>query len=274
MKTPAYKRLAKMVLKYWPYLLVSTVATIAYVTLNRPEAMNSLSSEVGRGLNEAFRDIRDDPDVLVAIVTGAGGRAFSAGADLKEVNERQQGGESAFAGGEDSRYVPEMGVWKPIIAAIDGYCVAGGLELAMQCDIRIATEQSQFGLPEPRWSISPGYGLHHLVRMVPMGEAMYILLTGSRIDSADAHRIGLIHSVHPDRDSLMERAQSIAEEVKLCAPLAVQAIKEINYVGKNMPPEYSYKFAEGLTGKIGDTEDALEGPAAFAERRPPNWKGK
>jgi enoyl-CoA hydratase/carnithine racemase len=247
---------------------------IAYVTLNRPEAMNALSSEVGRGLNEAFRDIRDDPDVLVAIVTGAGGRAFSAGADLKEVNERQQGGESAFAGGEDSRYVPEMGVWKPIIAAIDGFCVAGGLELAMQCDIRIATEQSQFGLPEPRWSISPGYGLHHLVRMVPLGEAMYILLTGSRIDSANAHRIGLIHSVHPDRDSLMERAQAIAEEVKLCAPLAVQAIKEINYVGKNMPPEYSYKFAEGLTGKIGDTEDALEGPAAFTERRPPNWKGK
>ncbi len=247
---------------------------IARITLNRPEAMNALSSEVGRGLNEAFRDFRDDPDMLVAIVTGAGGRAFSAGADLKEVNERQQSGESAFAGGEDSRYIPEMGVWKPIIAAVDGYCVAGGLELAMQCDIRIATEQSQFGLPEPRWSISPGYGLHHLIRMVPMGEALYILLTGSRINSADAHRIGLVHSVHPDRESLMERALAIAEEVKLCAPLAVQAIKQINYVGVNMPPEYSYRFAEGLSGQVSNTEDALEGPAAFAERRTPNWKGK
>ena len=107
-----------------------------------------------------------------------------------------------------------------------------------------------------------------------MGEALYILLTGSRIDAANAHRIGLVHSVHPDRESLMERALGIAEEAKLCAPLAVQAIKQINYVGVNMPPEYAYRFAQGLTGRIADTEDALEGPAAFAERRAPNWKGK
>jgi enoyl-CoA hydratase/carnithine racemase len=247
---------------------------VAHITLNRPEAMNALSSELSRGLNEAFLDFRDDPEMLVAIVAGAGGRAFSAGADLKEVNERQQSGESAFASSDGPNYLPEMGIWKPIIAAIDGFCVAGGLELAMQCDIRIASEQSQFGLPEPRWSISPGYGLHHLTRMVPLGEAFYMLLTGSRISSADAHRIGLIHSVHPDRDSLMERAQGIAEEVKLCAPLAVQAIKQVNYVGKNLPQEYSYKFAEELIAKIGNTEDALEGPAAFAERRAPNWKGK
>ncbi|MDA1096691.1 MAG: enoyl-CoA hydratase-related protein, partial [Chloroflexi bacterium] len=108
---------------------------VAYVTLNRPEAMNALNSEVNRGLHDAWITIRDDPEVLVAILTGAGGRAFSAGADLKEVNERQAQGLTGFAEGDaTSRYIPDLGVWKPIIAAIDGFCVAGGLELAMQCD--------------------------------------------------------------------------------------------------------------------------------------------
>jgi enoyl-CoA hydratase/carnithine racemase len=248
---------------------------VAYVTINRPEAMNALSSAVNRGLNEAWMDFRDDPDMLVAILTGAGGRAFSAGADLKEVNERQSRGLSGFEqGGAGSRYIPDLGVWKPIIAAIDGYCVAGGLELAMQCDIRIATEASQFGLPEPRWSILPAYGLHYLTRMVPMGEALYIMLTGSRISAAEAHRIGLIHSVHPDRDSLMAAAQKIAEEVKLCAPLALQVIKQTAYIGKSLPPEYSHKLADELSKRVQGTEDALEGPRAFTERRTPQWKGR
>ncbi len=248
---------------------------IAYVTLNRPEAMNALSSQVGARLHEIWSDFRDDDDLLVAIVTGEGGRAFSAGADLKEVSSRQEQGLTQFAEREPgSRFIPDLDVWKPIIAAIDGFCVAGGLELAMQCDIRLATEKSQFGLPEPRWSIMPAYGLHHMMRMVPTGDALRMMLTGSRINTETALRIGLIQEIHPDRDALMTAAEGIAEEVKLCAPLAVQAIKQIAYVGRSMPPEYSYRFAQELSAKVLSSEDAAIGPAAFAERRTPEWKGR
>ena len=247
---------------------------IAYITLNRPEAMNALSSAVGAALHDIWVDFRDDDDLLAAILTGAGGRAFSAGADLKEVSSRQAEGLSQFSErGSGSRFIPDLDVWKPIIAAIDGYCVAGGLELAMQCDIRIATEQSQFGLPEPRWSIMPAYGLHHMMRMIPTGDALRMMLTGSRINTDNAHRIGLIQEVYPDRDALMAAAEGIAEEVKLCAPMAVQAIKQIAYVGRSMPPEYSYRFAQELSAKVLNSEDAAVGPAAFAERRSPQWKG-
>ena len=248
---------------------------IAYVTLNRPEAMNALNSAVGARLYEIWSDFRDDDDLLVAIITGEGGRAFSAGADLKEVSGRQVEGLSQFEErGPGSRFIPDLNVWKPIIAAIDGYCVAGGLELAMQCDIRLATEKSQFGLPEPRWSIMPAYGLHHMMRMVPSGDALRMMLTGSRITSDNALRIGLIQEVHPDRDALMEAAQGIAEEVKLCAPMAVQAIKQIAYVGRSMAPEYSYRFAQELSAKVLSSEDAAVGPAAFANRQTPEWKGR
>ncbi len=248
---------------------------IAYVTLNRPEAMNALGSRVGAALHEIWLDFRDDPDMLVAILTGAGGRAFSAGADLKEVSSRQAEGLPQFASNDSgSRFIPDLGVWKPIIAAIDGYCVAGGLELAMQCDIRVASEKSEFGLPEPRWSIMPGFGLHYMMRMISTGDALKLMLTGSRVSSAEALRMGLIQGVYPDRDSLMEAAEALAAEIKLCAPMAVQAIKQIAYVGRNMSPEYSTRFAAELSAKVLTSEDAAVGPKAFAERRPPEWKGR
>ena len=188
---------------------------IAYVTLNRPEALNALNNSVNTGLHNAWMEIKNDPEVFVAIVTGAGGKAFSAGADLKEVNERQEEGLSAFSESSlGSQYIPDLGVWKPIIAAIDGFCVAGGLELAMQCDIRIASKKSQFGLPEPRWSIMPGYGLHYLTRMMPLGDALKIMLTGERISSEAALRSGLIQEVVEDRDEVMETCLKIAEQIK------------------------------------------------------------
>lgn len=248
---------------------------VAYVTINRPEAMNSMNMEVTQGLRDAFGEIRDDPDVLLGIVTGAGGRAFSAGADIKEINERQARGLPQFESrpGEGG-YLHQLEVWKPLIAAIDGYCVAGGFEIALECDIRIATEQSQFGLPEPRWSIMPGYGMHHLARMVPLGEAMYIMMTGSRISAAEAHRIGILHSVHPNRDALMAAAEKIADEIKLCAPLALKAIKQVAWNGRAMSPEQSYRLATKFTESVGRSEDSLEGPKAFTERRAPQWKGR
>ena len=244
----------------------------AYITLNRPEAMNALNSAVRQGLQEAILDLRDDDHILVGIVTGAGGRAFSAGMDLKQ---RAQSDQAASPSREvptaDNRWT-ELGVWKPIIAAIDGYCLAGGLELSLQCDIRLATKQSQFGLPEPRRSLLAGYGLHNLSRMIPLGHALYIQLTGSHITAETAEKWGIIQEIVPDRAALMERVEQIADDIMQCAPLAVQAIKQIVMQGRNLPVEYSMKLAQPISQKITKTEDRLEGPRAFAEKRKPVWK--
>ena len=245
---------------------------IAYITLNRPEVLNALSRELSAGLREALAEFRDDDDVLVAIMTGEGGRAFSAGMDLKERASLDAKGERRSpARGIGGTFIDQQ-VFKPIIAAIDGYCVAGGLELSLQCDMRIATAKSEFGLPEPRWSLTAGYGLHNLSRMIPLGEALSMQLRGHRIDAERAYQIGLIQEVVPDRDALFETADRYAEEVKLCAPLAVQAIKQIVYHGRNLPVEYSQKLAVPINARIGETADAIEGPKAFSEKRDPVWK--
>ena len=169
-----------------------------------------------------------------------------------------------------SRSVPAGAV----IAAIDGFCLAGGLELALRCDIRIATEKSTFGLPEPRRSLLAGYGLHNLSRMIPLGEALHIQLTGTPISSQRAYDIGLIQRRVTDRDALMKEADAVADDICLCAPLAVKAIKTIVKTGRNMPGEYSGKMTEPITKLINATQDRLEGPKAFAEKRKPNWKMK
>ncbi len=244
---------------------------IAYVTLNRPLAMNALSTAVQKGLTEAMRDYQRDPDLLVAIITGAGGRAFSAGADLKEVAEFTSRGEpypSVFP------HFFESGVYKPIIAAIDGYCVGGGLEVALQCDIRVATAASRFGLPEPRSSLLADYGLHHLSRAIPLGEALRIQLTGAPIDAQRAYQIGLIQAVAPDRAAMTAEAERLAEEIKLCAPLALQAIKHVVLKGRYLPPEKSHDIMVPLRDALVKTEDYKEGPRAFTEKRKPNWRGR
>ena len=248
----------------------------AYITLNRPEVMNALSIAVREGLRDALAHLRDDDDVLVGILTGAGGKAFSAGMDLKERTQLDQAGKTP---GEtpsdfstwDGRWT-EFGVFKPIIAAIDGYCLAGGLELSLQCDIRIATQQSSFGLPEPRRSLLAGYGLHNLSRMIPLGHALYIQLTGNHIDADTAERWGILQEIVSDREALMERVEQLADDIMQCAPLAVQSIKRIVMQGRNLPVEYSLKLAKPINDIIDKTEDRLEGPKAFAEKRDPVWK--
>ena len=254
-----------------PTILYEKRNGVAYITLNRPDSLNALNRELSAGLREALAEVRDDPEVLLAIMTGAGGRAFSAGMDLKERAQLDAAGERRVGATQGTSFV-DRGVFKPMIAAIDGFCVAGGLELSLQCDIRIATRKSEFGLPEPRWSILAGYGLHNLSRMVPLGEALYMQLTGRRIDSARAHQIGLIQEVVEDRDQLFETAERIADEIKLCAPLAVQAIKQIVYNGRSLPVEYSQKLSAPIAQRIQATEDAIEGPRAFSEKRRPVWK--
>jgi enoyl-CoA hydratase/carnithine racemase len=253
------------------HVLYETRERVAYITLNRPDAMNALSQEMFRALGAAFERIRDDDDILAGVITGAGGRAFSAGADLKEMSAGDAAGRTRRLGFNN---FTTLGNWKPMIAAIDGYCVAAGLETAMQCDIRVATAKSTFGLPEPRWSLLAGYGLHFLSRMVPMGEALYMQLTGDRIDAERALRIGLIQEVVPDREALDAAVGRLTDSIKMCAPLALQAIKQVVYRGRYVPPEYAEQMSAPLALLVNASEDAKEGPRAFAEKQKPAWKGR
>jgi enoyl-CoA hydratase/carnithine racemase len=252
----------------------------AWVTLNRPEAMNALSQGLLADLGTVFREIGRDDDVLVVILTGEGGRAFSAGADLKEMAARQA--EQVATGAPRTIGPPDGAVSnpfdavgkcrKPVIAAIDGYCLAGGFELAISCDIRVASRKSVFGLPEARRSILAGPGLTQLPRMIPLAEALRIALTGSPISAERAYQIGVIQEVAADRDEVMKVAQGIAEEILLGAPLAMQEIKRLVKEGVEMTIPQAEMLREILSAQLAQTEDALEGPRAFAEKRAPNWK--
>jgi len=244
----------------------------AYITLNRPEAMNALNGDLIDGIAQAVEAFQNDNELLVAILTGEGGRAFCAGADLKEMTRRDQiPGSNAVRAGRNG-LLALRDCSKPLIAAIDGYSLAGGLELTVYCDIRIATTQSKFGLPEPRRSLLAGPGLHNLSRMIPLGEALYIQLTGSHVSAERMYQIGWLQRLVSDRAALFKEADAIADEILQCAPLAVQAIKRIVKVGRGLPVQVSEQIAEPIQAAINQTEDRLEGPRAFAEKRSPVWK--
>lgn len=243
----------------------------AIITLNRPEAMNALNGEILNAIGEAIHEYERDDNLLVAILTGEGGRAFSAGADLKEMTQRDQAGAGGARAGLNG-FDQLNACPKPLIAAVDGYCLAGGLEVTIYCDMVVATEKSRFGLPEPRRSLLAGPGLHNLSRIIPYREAMMLQLTGGHMTAQRAYDIGLIQRIVPDRDAMWAAAHELADEVLMCAPLAVQAIKRIVKVGRQLPVEYSEKLAEPIQAYINTTEDRLEGPKAFAEKRTANWK--
>ena len=196
-------------------------------------------------------------------MTGAG-RAFSTGADLKEMTSLGQS-----AGTRKLRGPLREKVWKPIIAAIDGYALAGGLGVSLECDIRIATERSRLGDTVTRVS---ALGNLPLLSMLPMGEALHMLLTGTHISAQEAYRIGLVHKVVTDREALMQEAEAIAEQIKLCAPLAVQAVRRIAYASREHSPNEILQLTQSLREQLVQTEDAKEAPRAFAEKRTPVWK--
>ena len=245
---------------------------IAYVTLNRPERMNAIDSDTSRELLRAFSDFRDDDQAWVAILTGAGERAFSAGADLVEMSTGfAAGGAPGVAFGGISRGVD---IGKPVIAAINGYCLAGGLELALCCDVRVAAEHAVFGLPEPTRAIIPGAGgTQRLPRAVPLAFAMELLLTGDRFDSQTALRFGLVSHVVPAAE-LMPTAERIAAKILACGPLAVRAIIQAVYRGLDMSLEEGLSLEARLYAEVWRTEDAREGPTAFAQKRKPEYKGR
>jgi enoyl-CoA hydratase/carnithine racemase len=261
----------------------------AYITLNRPKQMNALNHELLSALAEAFQDADASDDVFVVILSAEGGRAFSAGGDLKDMANRIEAGEDIGGPGQRPRRamsaypaVAKAGAMpgfddvnqcsKPVIAAIDGYCLAGGLEVALYCDIRLATRKSTFAMPEPKRHLLSGPAFVHLSRMIPLGEALRMELTGEPIDAERAYQIGLVQGLYEDRAELEAAADLLADKILENSPLAVQFLKRIVKEGRDMTVDHHWKFAEMFAFALGRTEDALEGPKAFAEKRKPDWK--
>jgi E-phenylitaconyl-CoA hydratase len=252
---------------------------VATITLNRPEALNAMNRELGQGLMVALRRVREDDDIRVAILTG-NGRAFCAGADLKERAASGQGGGAAgssvkaFVDAQQGESFYTMIMPKPLIGAINGHCLAGGLELALTCDIRIASRSATFGLPEITRGFFPGAGgPQRLPRAIPQSLAMEMILTGDPIDAERALQGGLVSRV-VDAEVLLATAASLASRIAEHAPLAVRAVKEVTVTARDLTLDQSLRFGSALRWVIGQTEDALEGPRAFAERRPAAYKGR
>jgi enoyl-CoA hydratase/carnithine racemase len=250
---------------------------VAYITINRPEARNALNRDALRLLARAVEDFHRDDETWVAILTGAGAEAFSAGADLKERSRRDARSEprrDAFWSPARGTIVRGLELWKPIIAAVNGACIGGGLELALACDIRVAAEHATFAQGEVRWGLVPGGGgTQRLPRVAPLGIALEMLFTGSPIDAREAWRIGLVNHVVP-ADQLLATAEDIAGRICENGPLAVRAIKEAVYRGTGLPLEEGLRVEAMLARLVRTTEDSREGPRAFAEKRRPEFKAR
>jgi E-phenylitaconyl-CoA hydratase len=252
---------------------------IVTITLNRPEAMNAIDPETHQELCDAWIRFRDDADSWVAILTGAGEKAFSAGADLKKMIPQVVAGGAAGRGRSHNDYglggiTRNLDVWKPIIAAVNGHALAGGLELVLACDLRVAAEHATFGLTETRWAIMPGAGgTQRLPRAVPVAKAMEMILMAEPIGAAEAHRLGLVNAVVPLPD-LLPTARRWAQTICERGPLAVRAAKEAIVRGLTLPLADGLRLEAFLSGTLRGTEDAVEGPRAFAEKRKPVFRGR
>lgn len=257
-----------------PDLLYEKKQNYAIFTYNRPERLNALGGTLMDELHVALQDFLADPDMRAAIVTGAG-RAFSAGADLKAMAERNAAGGSDATLGHHAidRSFPWVDVPKPVIAAVNGLAVGGGMETAMSCDIRICSTEAYFGLFEVKRGIMAGYGVHHLMRLIPASAAYYTVFTADRISPEQALQWGFVTEVvEPDR--LIARAEEIAAMIAENAPLAESGSKAIMRSWRTYGVDDSLQLAQWVGKNVLTSEDAKEGPLAFAEKRAPVWKNR
>ena len=248
---------------------------VAHVTLNRPERMNALDRHSHGELIEIFDDFARDDDAWVAIVTGAGERAFCAGNDLKATAQASADGEqrvdssSRFAAITRAYHCP-----KPLIAAVNGVAAGGGFEIALACDVVIAADSARFGLPEPRVGLIAGAGgIHRLTRQIPLKQAMGMLMTGRLVDAEEGRRLGFVNEVVPAAQ-LMDAAERWASEMLECSPLLLQLTKESAQAGFGVPVDEAIALDwEDRIPRMLASEDYVEGPKAFSERRRPVWTG-
>jgi enoyl-CoA hydratase/carnithine racemase len=248
-----------------------TEGRIAFITINHPEVLNALSADGLVELTNLLISFSDDPQLRACIITGAGNKAFCTGMDLKETYQDGKGNSSARP--EDT-LVRGLEIPKPLIAAVNGYALGGGLEIALACDIRIASENASFGLPEVTLGLIPGWGgTQRLARLIPFGKAVELILTGKRIDAYEACTLNLVNNVVPLKD-LMTTAKELAVQLCDSAPLAIQAAKEALYRGLDMTLLDGLKLESELSGKAMTSRDFAEGRTAFIEKRKPNYTGE
>jgi len=259
----------------YQYVIYEKKGHIAYVTINRPEVMNALHYDANVELSQVFNDFKQDDEAWVAIYTGAGQKAFSAGNDLKATAAATARGEkptllSVPFGGITSGFQCD----KPIIAAVNGFALGGGFEIALACDLIIAVEHASFGQPEPRVGLIAGAGgVHRLPAQTPLKQAMGLLLTGRQITAQEAYRLGLVNEVVPAAE-LMATAERWANDILECSPLSVRLTKAAVLTGLNMPVEEAMQADRPRLARLLTSEDFIEGPRAFAEKRKPQWKGR
>lgn len=261
-----------MTKKNYEFIKLETIDRVLVVTINRPESFNSLHPAANSEMGDAFDDFAANDDQWVAIVTGAGEKAFSAGNDLKWTAQNQ--GKLDIPprgfGGLTNRFDLD----KPVIAAVNGVALGGGFEIALACDIIIAAPNARFGLPEPRVGLAAlAGGMHRLPRQIGMKNAMGMMLTGRHVEAAEAFRMGIAQEV-TEPGQLMERAMAWAQEIAACAPLSVRATKQVAMASLGRPLEEAVAGNYPAVKKLFKSEDFVEGPLAFAEKRKPNWKGR
>ena len=245
---------------------------VEILTINRPEARNAINGAVSAGVSAALDELADDPAVAVVVLTGSGDKAFSAGMDLK-----------AFAAGEGASIIAAPGGFagittrdfpKPIIAAINGSALAGGCEIMLACDLVVAAEHATFGVPEVKRGLIAGAGaLIRLPKRLPAAVALELALTGDPIDAHRAQALGLVNRVVP-AERLMDEALELAGRIAANAPLAVRYSKQVMKKAGDVPEAEGWKINDAACSVVFSSADAMEGPVAFAEKRPPNWQGR
>jgi E-phenylitaconyl-CoA hydratase len=256
-----------------PLVLYERDGHVATITYNRPEKLNAITGAVRTELNAAWEQFRDDEEAWVGIVTGAG-KAFCVGADLVD----GAGAAGSWPGSfweipTINSFESGLEVWKPTIAAVNGYCLGYGLTAVSACDFVIAADDAQFGMPEVRLGVPTIVGAMRLPRRLNMQDALELLLTGDRIDAERALEIGLAWKVVP-RDQLLAEARALADRLCRGAPLAVRAVNEIAHRGSNVPWEDAVRMGEAMRRLVGASDDAKEGMQAAREGRDPRWTGR
>lgn len=249
-------------------------AGIALITINRPERLNAMDAEMYGALADAWARVRDDAGVRAAVITGAGDRSFTTGADIKSFVGAPAQLSEFWLTQKGQLLNRGLEVWKPVVAAVNGYCLGGGMTLLLATDIRVAAEHATFGVTEVKRGVIPGNGgTQRLINQLPYAIAMELLLTGRRIDAPTAERWGLVNQVVP-QDRLLETAMAYAREVAENAPLAVQATKELAIRSRDMDLSTGLRLEQSLNRILQASEDVQEGVAAFAEKRPPRFRGR
>jgi dehydration protein DpgD len=252
---------------------------VAYITITRPEVMNALHPPASVELDGVWNDFAADDDAWVAVFTGEGDRAFSAGNDLKYTAElsrmpADQRPKLTFPANGFGGITSRFDLFKPVVCRMNGFALGGGLEMALACDIIVAAEHAELGLPEPRRGLIAGaLGVHRLPRQVPLKVAMGYLLTGRHIPAPRAYEIGLVNEVVPLAE-LDAAVDSWVQDIIRCAPLSVRSTKESTMRGLELPLQEAAQGRYEWEMKRRQSEDAIEGPRAFAEKRAPNWKGR